>query len=154
MGPITEFLAEQLAAGKIAGLFQGRLEAGPRALGNRSILASPLIPDVAGRLNAAVKFREPFRPFAPVILAEHAPTYFRLGQPSPFMAIAAPATSLAREKVPVIVHANGTARVQIGQDTTIASPSFFRHGVQELLAVPCGQVAWRASKSMEKAALS
>jgi len=106
------FLAEQLAAGKIAGLFQGRLEAGPRALGNRSILASPLIPDVAGRLNAAVKFREPFRPFAPVILAEHAPTYFRLGQPSPFMAIAMPATSLAREKVPAIVHANGTARVQ------------------------------------------
>ena len=108
----ARFLAEQLAAGKIAGLFQGRLEAGPRALGNRSILASPLIPDVAGRLNAAVKFREPFRPFAPVILAEHAPGYFRLGQPSPFMAIAVPATSLAREKVPAVVHGNGTARVQ------------------------------------------
>ena len=106
------FLAEQLAAGKIAGLFQGRLEAGPRALGNRSILASPLIPDVAGRLNAAVKFREPFRPFAPVILAEHASDYFRLGQPSPFMAIAVAATDLAREKVPAVVHANGTARVQ------------------------------------------
>jgi len=108
----ARFLAEQLAAGKIAGLFQGRLEAGPRALGNRSILASPFIPDVAGRLNAAVKFREPFRPFAPVILAEHASDYFRLGQPSPFMAIAVAATDLAREKVPAVVHANGTARVQ------------------------------------------
>ncbi len=108
----SRFLAEQLAAGKITGLFQGRLEAGPRALGNRSILASPLIADVAGRLNAAVKFREPFRPFAPVILAEHAARYFRLHQPSPFMAIAVPATALAREKVPAVVHANGTARVQ------------------------------------------
>jgi carbamoyltransferase len=112
VGDAARFLAEQLAAGKIAGLFQGRLEAGPRALGNRSILASPLIPDVAGRLNAAVKFRELFRPFAPVILAEHASDYFRLGQPSPFMAIAVPATDLAKEKVPAVVHANGTARVQ------------------------------------------
>jgi carbamoyltransferase len=108
----ARYLARQLADGTIAGLFQGRLEAGPRALGNRSILASPLIPDVAGRLNAAVKFREPFRPFAPVILASHAGGYFRLGQPSPFMSIAVPATSLARDTVPAVVHANGTARVQ------------------------------------------
>jgi carbamoyltransferase len=110
-GP-ARYLAEQLAAGKIAGLFQGRLEAGPRALGNRSILASPLIPDVTGRLNAAVKFREPFRPFAPVVLAEHATDYFCLGQPSPFMSIAVPVTDLARSTVPAVVHANGTARVQ------------------------------------------
>jgi carbamoyltransferase len=110
-GP-ARYLAEQLAAGKIAGLFQGRLEAGPRALGNRSILASPLVPDVVGRLNAAVKFREPFRPFAPVVLAEHAADYFCLGQPSPFMSIAVPVTGLARSKIPAVVHANGTARVQ------------------------------------------
>jgi len=108
----ARYLAEQLGAGKIAGLFQGRLEAGPRALGNRSILASPLSPDVTGRLNAAVKFREPFRPFAPVVLAEHAADYFCLGQPSPFMSIAVPVTDLARSKVPAVVHANGTARVQ------------------------------------------
>jgi carbamoyltransferase len=112
VGRPGRYLAEQLAAGKIAGLFQGRLEAGPRALGNRSILASPLIPDVAGRLNAAVKFREPFRPFAPVVLAEHAADYFCLGQPSPFMSIAVPITDLARNTVPAVVHANGTARVQ------------------------------------------
>ncbi len=68
-------LATQLAAGKIVGLFQGRLEAGPRALGNRSILASPITSDVAGRLNAAVKFRESFRPFAPVILVANAADY-------------------------------------------------------------------------------
>ncbi|HVB43321.1 MAG TPA: carbamoyltransferase C-terminal domain-containing protein [Streptosporangiaceae bacterium] len=106
------FLAARLADGKIAGLFQGRLEAGPRALGNRSILASPLVPDVAKRLNAAVKFREPFRPFAPVVLADKAADYFRLAQPSPYMSIAAPVTELAQRVIPAVVHANGTARVQ------------------------------------------
>jgi carbamoyltransferase len=105
-------LAAQLAAGKIAGLFQGRLEAGPRALGNRSILASPLLPDVTGRLNAAVKFREPFRPFAPVVLAGKATDYFQLTQASPYMSIAVPVTDLARKVIAPVVHANGTARVQ------------------------------------------
>jgi carbamoyltransferase len=106
------FLACELADGKIAGLFQGRLEAGPRALGNRSILASPLLPGVAQRLSGAVKFREPFRPFAPVVLADMAASYFRLAQPSPYMSIAAPVTELARRLIPAVVHANGTARVQ------------------------------------------
>jgi carbamoyltransferase len=106
------FLAGQLASGKITGLFQGRVEAGPRALGNRSILASPLLPDAGERLNAAVKFREPFRPFAPVVLAENAADYFRLTQPSPYMSIAVPATDLSRRLIPAVVHANGTARVQ------------------------------------------
>jgi carbamoyltransferase len=108
----ARFLAAQLAEGKIAGLFQGRLEAGPRALGNRSILASPLVPDIARRLNAAVKFREPFRPFAPVVLADRAAVYFELAQPSPFMSVAVPVTGLARDAIPAVVHANGTARVQ------------------------------------------
>jgi carbamoyltransferase len=80
----TRFLAAQLAEGKIAGLFLGRLEAGPRALGNRSILASPLVPDVAVRLNAAVKFREPFRPFAPVVLADPCRRLLRSGPAQPF----------------------------------------------------------------------
>lgn len=108
----ARYLATQLAAGKIAGLFQGRLEAGPRALGNRSILASPVTQDVAARLNAAVKFREPFRPFAPVVLAANAADYFCLAQASPYMSIAVPVTGLARTQIPAIVHANGTARVQ------------------------------------------
>jgi carbamoyltransferase len=105
-------LAAQLASGKIAGLFQGRLEAGPRALGNRSILASPLQPDVTTRLNEAVKFREPFRPFAPVVLADQASRYFRLTQPSPYMSVAVPVTELARQQIPAAVHVDGTARVQ------------------------------------------
>jgi carbamoyltransferase len=108
----ARFVARQLADGLIVGVFQGRLEAGPRALGNRSILASPLKPDVVDRLNTAVKFREPFRPFAPVVLAEHAAEYFTLAQPSPFMAIASGITDLTRQKIPAVVHVNGTARVQ------------------------------------------
>ncbi|PKV84231.1 carbamoyltransferase C-terminal domain-containing protein [Streptomyces sp. TLI_146] len=105
-------LASELAAGTIVGLFRGALEAGPRALGNRSILASPLRPEVVGRLNARVKFREPFRPFAPVVLADKAADYFTLGQAAPYMSFASGVTPLARETIPAIVHANGLARIQ------------------------------------------
>lgn len=111
-GDVAEFLAERLADGQIVGLFQGRVEAGPRALGNRSILASPLIPGVVARLNDTVKFREPFRPFAPMVTAERAADYFTLGQEAPFMSMASKVTELAREQIPAVVHANGTARVQ------------------------------------------
>jgi carbamoyltransferase len=108
----ARFLARQLANGKVVGLFTGALEAGPRALGHRSILASPMRPEVVDRLNATVKFREPFRPFAPAVLAERAGDYFVLDQLSPFMSIAAPATDYTRRMLPAIVHTNGTARVQ------------------------------------------
>jgi len=106
------FLARHLADGKIVGLYTGALEAGPRALGHRSILASPLEANVVDRLNATVKYREPFRPFAPVVLAHRASDYFVLRQPSPFMSIAVPATDYARRMIPAVVHRNGTARVQ------------------------------------------
>lgn len=105
-------LARALAAGRIVGVFQGRLEAGPRALGNRSILASPLRTDVVDRLNATVKYREPFRPFAPVVLADKAADYFTLPQPAPYMSIASGVTALTRGQLPTVVHVNGTARVQ------------------------------------------
>jgi carbamoyltransferase len=105
-------LAEQLAEGRIVGVFRGRLEAGPRALGNRSILASPLKSDVVDRLNRTVKFREPFRPFAPMVLADRAQEYFTLPQAAPFMSIASGVTTRARAEIPSIVHVNGTARVQ------------------------------------------
>jgi carbamoyltransferase len=81
----AKHLAVKLAEGHTVGLFRGPLEAGPRALGNRSILASPLRADVVHRLNASVKHREPFRPFAPVVPQDAASDYFTLGQPSPFM---------------------------------------------------------------------
>jgi carbamoyltransferase len=106
------FLATQLAEGRIVGLFHGALEAGPRALGNRSILASPLRADVVARLNDQIKFREPFRPFAPVVLESAADTYFTLQQPAPFMSIASGVTERTRRDLPAVVHRNGTARVQ------------------------------------------
>jgi carbamoyltransferase len=108
----ARMLARELAGGRIVGVFQGRLEAGPRALGNRSILASPLLPDVVGRLNATVKFREPFRPFAPIVLADAAGDYFTLGQPTPYMSIASGVTQLTHDTIPAVVHTNHTARVQ------------------------------------------
>ncbi|MGW9205686.1 carbamoyltransferase family protein [Embleya sp. NPDC055664] len=124
-GDVAEFLAEQLARGTIAGLFQGRVEAGPRALGNRSILASPLEAGVVERLNATVKFREAFRPFAPVVAASHAAEYFTLGQAAPFMSMASKVTAETRRRIPAIVHANGTARVQ----TVTAAQNPFLHKV-------------------------
>lgn len=108
----ARFLARQLADGRLVGAFHGRLEAGPRALGNRSMLASPLLPDVVDRLNATVKVREPFRPFAPIVLAASARDYFTLSQPAPYMSIASHVTELTRDKIPAVVHANDTARVQ------------------------------------------
>jgi carbamoyltransferase len=108
----ARYLAAQLAEGRIVGVFRGALEAGPRALGNRSILASPQDPGVVERLNARVKFREPFRPFAPVVLATAAADYFTLGQPAPYMSFASGVTDLARATIPAVVHANGLARLQ------------------------------------------
>ncbi|WP_030177302.1 carbamoyltransferase family protein [Spirillospora albida] len=109
----AERMAKALAAGQIVGVCVGPLEAGPRALGHRSILASPLLPDVIGRLNSRIKFREPFRPFAPVVLASRAEEYFRLGgRCSPFMSIAVPGTPQGREVIPAVFHDNGLARVQ------------------------------------------
>lgn len=108
----ARFLARHLADGRLVGLFHGRLEAGPRALGNRSMLASPLHPDVVDRLNATVKFRESFRPFAPVVLDSAAADYFTLPQSAPYMSFASAVTELTRDKIPAVVHANGTARVQ------------------------------------------
>jgi carbamoyltransferase len=108
----AKHLAMMLADGLTVGLFHGSLEAGPRALGNRSILAAPQLPDVVERLNATVKFREPFRPFAPVVLASAAADYFTLPQPAPYMSIASGVTELTRRSLPAIVHVNDTARVQ------------------------------------------
>ncbi|MGW6558514.1 carbamoyltransferase family protein [Streptomyces hydrogenans] len=121
----AEFLADQLAHGTIVGLFQGAVEAGPRALGNRSILASPLEPGVVERLNATVKFREPFRPFAPMVPAERAEEFFTLGQQAPYMSMASGVTDKAREQVPAVVHANGTSRLQ----TVTKAQNPFMHAV-------------------------
>jgi carbamoyltransferase len=105
-------VAQALADGKIVGWFQGRFEMGPRALGNRSLLADPRRPDMKDILNARIKSREPFRPFAPVVLAEAATRYFELDGPDPFMTKAPRVVPAMRSVIPAGVHVDGTARVQ------------------------------------------
>lgn len=104
--------AELLAAGKIVAVAQGRAEFGPRALGNRSILADPRDASVKDRLNATVKFREEFRPFAPSVLHEHGPEWFEGYAKSPSMERALRVAPALRDRVPGVVHVDGTGRLQ------------------------------------------
>ncbi|OAA62316.1 carbamoyl transferase [Cordyceps fumosorosea ARSEF 2679] len=108
--------AQMVAAGKIVAWFQGRMEFGPRALGNRSLLADPRSLATRELLNVKVKHREMFRPFAPSVLAEAAGDWFELGAPSPshnFMLFACLATAERRDEIPAVLHEDGTARVQL-----------------------------------------
>jgi carbamoyltransferase len=105
-------VARDLAENRIVGWFQGRFEMGPRALGNRSILASPLRRDMRDLINARIKYREPFRPFAPAVLAEHAADYFEISQPDPFMTLAPRVRSDKVHLIPAAVHVDGTGRIQ------------------------------------------
>ena len=104
--------AKVLSEGKVVGWFQGRSEFGPRALGNRSILADPRTPEMKDILNKRVKFRQAFRPFAPIVLAERENEIFEGGHDSPYMLLAKPVRPEWRDKIPSIVHVDGTARVQ------------------------------------------
>jgi carbamoyltransferase len=108
-------VAEALDEGEIVGFFRGRSELGPRALGQRSILCDPRRPDGKDVLNSRVKFREAFRPFAPVILHEHAREWFELGNTtpdSPFMMRIVDIREDKRARVPAVVHVDGTGRLQ------------------------------------------
>jgi carbamoyltransferase len=104
--------AQLLATGNIVGWVQGRAEFGPRALGNRSILADPRLPDMKKRLNAEVKYREEFRPFAPAILHEYGSNYFENYQETPYMERALRFRPEVIAKVPGVVHVDGTGRLQ------------------------------------------
>jgi carbamoyltransferase len=115
---IGEATARLLHDKKIVGWFQGRMEVGPRALGGRSILANPTDPRMKDAVNNNVKFREPWRPFAPSILAEHMEEYFGTNHPSPFMILAFPAREEVRAKIPAALHVDGTGRPQtVTRDT-------------------------------------
>ena len=107
---LLEATVDRLAAGKVVGWFHGRMEFGPRALGARSILADPRRPEMRDRINALVKKREGFRPFAPAVLLEKLPEHFDLDHPSPFMLETCRVTSPL--ELPAITHVNGSARVQ------------------------------------------
>ena len=117
-------VAHLLAEGKIVGWFQGAMEFGPRALGSRSILADPTRADMKDLLNRYVKHREDFRPFAPSVLAEHAPEYFDGCTDSPFMLFVYPVREEKRSQVPAITHVDGTARVQTV--TKEANPRYYK----------------------------
>jgi len=139
---LTARVTDRLIAGDVVGYFQGRAEFGPRALGARSILADARSPEMQRRLNLKIKFRESFRPFAPVVLAERATAWFDLPAPSPYMLFTAPVTSshrlpvtepadwqtrlaTARSIIPAVTHVDYSARVQ----TVEASVNPALHGV-------------------------
>ncbi len=103
---------DQIADGAIVGWFQGRMEFGPRALGNRSILADPRRHDMKDILNNRIKYRETFRPFCPSILAESVGEYFESDSPSPFMVMAYKIKPEQRDRIPAVTHGDGTGRLQ------------------------------------------
>ena len=109
---VTKEAAKEIADGKILGWFQGRAEWGPRALGNRSIVADPRRPDMKEILNARIKHREMFRPFAPSILAECTGEYFEKSDPCPFMTQAYSVRPEKRAVIPAPTHVDGTGRLQ------------------------------------------
>jgi carbamoyltransferase len=104
--------ARDIAAGKIIGWFEGGSELGPRALGHRSILCDARDKYMKDRLNATIKFREPFRPYAASVLSEHAGEYFDLDVESPFMLVVAPVHEDKKRLIPSVCHVDGTCRVQ------------------------------------------
>jgi carbamoyltransferase len=119
--------AQLIADGAVVGWFQGRMEAGPRALGNRSLLADPRRPDMRAALNQKIKHREAFQPFAPAVLAERASAWFQIPAPSrssDFMLFAYPVRPERARSIPAVVHADGTSRIQTVRAET--NPLFHR----------------------------
>jgi carbamoyltransferase len=114
---LFDTVVEKLIQGKVVGWYQGRFEWGPRALGNRSILADPRNPNMKDIVNAKIKFREPYRPFAPSILAECAEKYFELPHavqhyPARYMLYVVPVKECQQPMLPAITHVDGTGRLQ------------------------------------------
>lgn len=109
---LLDSVAEQIAAGKVVGWFQGRMEWGPRALGNRSIVAHPGLPNMKDVLNARIKHREWFRPFAPSIMANYQHEYFEHDHPSPFMLHVYKIRPEKRKALCAVNHVDDTGRLQ------------------------------------------
>ena len=120
--------AELVAQGHPVAWFQGRMEFGPRALGARSILASPSIPGIADRINAEVKFRERWRPFCPSMTDAIAPEILRSNHPAPYMTITFDIAQGWQQRIPQVVHEDGTARPQVvNRDTNPRYHAFLEH---------------------------
>ena len=110
--PYLKNTLNALINNKAVGFFQGRSETGPRALGNRSIIMSPLREKNRYILNKKIKLREEFRPFAPIIIEEEVSKYFEFDGSSPYMLFACKVKKKTRKKIPAAVHLDSTARIQ------------------------------------------
>ncbi len=123
-GDLVQYTASAIAQGRVVGWFQGRMEWGPRALGNRSILADPRRPDMQEIINARIKRRESFRPFAPSILREAVSDWFEVDCDVPFMTQVVPVREAKRALIPAVTHVDGTGRLQtVGRQ---ANPRYHR----------------------------
>jgi carbamoyltransferase len=109
----TERAADILAAGNPLAWFQGRMEFGPRALGNRSILGDPSVRQIADKINAQIKYRERWRPFCPSMLDTVAPEILQTNHPAPYMTFTFDVAESWKDRIPEVVHEDGTARAQV-----------------------------------------
>ncbi len=109
---LVERVVDALCDGQVIGWFQGRMEFGARALGNRTLLADPRRTDMRDIINLKIKFREKFRPFAPSILEERVSDFFEIDEPSPFMERVFPIRTEKREVIPAVTHVDGSGRLQ------------------------------------------
>jgi carbamoyltransferase len=126
---LVEHVSAALADSKVAGWFHGRFEWGPRALGSRSIIANPASEEMKDVVNVKIKFREPYRPFAPSVLAEKAEEYFELPDamdhyPARFMLYVTQVKEDKKAKVPAITHVDGSARPQLVYKAT--NPRYYK----------------------------
>lgn len=121
---ILEVAVRSLMRGGVIGWFQGRMEFGPRALGNRSILADPQKPEMLDEVNRRIKYRESFRPFAPAVLEKEASRYFELNSASPYMLLVSQVRADVRKEIPAVTHVDGSARVQTVDSDT--HPRFYQ----------------------------
>tara|TARA_B100000686_G_scaffold310017_1_gene352481 strand:- start:2792 stop:4528 length:1737 start_codon:yes stop_codon:yes gene_type:complete len=133
---LCDFTADKIAAGQVVGWFQGRMEWGPRALGNRSILGDPRRSDMKDILNLKIKRRESFRPFAPSILREEVADWFELEDNVPFMMQVFPIREERRSQIPAVTHVDGSGRLQTVHEET--NPRYYRliQAFRELTGVP------------------
>ncbi len=120
---IIERASELLARGEIIAWFQGAMEYGPRALGNRSILASPQVEGISDEINSRIKFREKWRPFCPSILQEYAKDILGTDHPSPYMTFSFAVNDKWRGRIPEVVHVDGSTRPQVVDENT--NPRFY-----------------------------
>jgi len=123
-GELCRRVATAVADGKVIGWFQGRMEWGPRALGNRSILGDPRRADMKDILNLKIKRRESFRPFAPSILREAVPDWFTDDDAVPFMMKVFPIREEKRSQIPAVTHVDGSGRLQTVDRAT--NPRYYR----------------------------